>query len=138
MPGFLPTIRPSVASYGKTVVDRRPAKDLDRESPAADFNNVRADLAYVAQTAPLLGVRVANNGVTASVASYAPTTVASPTPTRLGAGSVQVDMPTGVTVTSASVSVHGATVMGSAIELVSATRVVVRTTADAGFELQVR
>jgi hypothetical protein len=127
-----------VASYGKTVVDRKPANDLDREAPAANWNDLRADAAYLAQTCPLLVVRVTNNGATASVASYAPSLVATPAAIRLGAGSVQVDMPAGVTVTSASVSVHGTTVMGSAIELVSATRVVVRTTADAGFELQVR
>lgn len=81
MPGFLPTTTPSIGSYGQDVVDRRPVKDPTMESSAVDYNNLRADLAYVAQTAPRWVVRVTSATGPSPVIAFSAPSFSTPQPT---------------------------------------------------------
>jgi hypothetical protein len=71
MPGKLPANRPVSLDYGKDVIDRTPVKDQDRQTGASTWNDLKADLAFVARMCPLARIKVTNNGTVAAVAAIA-------------------------------------------------------------------
>lgn len=102
--GHLPT-RPNSGTYADHFVDERPAERPDTELPAAVFNNVMDDLAWCARMTSLLKIRIANNGVSATVVEVSgPEGVQTSdvVATRTGAGEVTVNWTaTGISATDA-------------------------------------
>ena len=94
MAGLLPGTRPLSANFGPDMVDDKPVEDTDRELAAENFNALKADSSYAARMTPLLKVRVANDGVTATVEGViGPESVvpANVTVVRTGVGVVTID-----------------------------------------------
>ena len=126
MPGFLPAVTPSIGSYGQDVKDRRPVKDPTMESGADDYNNLRADLAYVAQTAPRSVVRV-TGGATPAVAFFAPSFKASPSVAWVGVGTGHIvtfgalSTIRGAIATLETNAVCGCTISGNTVTVFNAT-----------------
>ena len=131
MPGFLPTTRPLSASYGPDMVDDDPVVDPNLETPAARWNDVKADLAFVASVAPLAIVRVDVAGGVATKVRVRGLASASVTVTIGGLGFVQVDF-AGITVLDAEANPINTADSRAVAEVFSATRVNVRTYQTAG------
>lgn len=93
MSGLLPATRPLSANYGPDLENDAPVEDPDREIDATNLNKMKADLAYVARTAPLLHVLVENSGAAsvASVIGPEGVVVGNVTVNRSAAGKVDVD-----------------------------------------------
>lgn len=58
MPGFLPGQRPNSGSYGGDMVDEDPVAQPSLETSAVAWNNLKADLAFLASVSPLAVVHV--------------------------------------------------------------------------------
>lgn len=113
MSGLLPATRPLSSSYGPDLENDAPVEDPDRELDASNINKMKADLAYVGRTTPLLVLYVTNNGATATVVTALGPEgfdVGSITINRIGAGIVDLDMlSTGLTFAFAQVSAEATT-----------------------------
>lgn len=132
----LPTTRPTSDTYGPDLTNDGHVVDRERELDADNWNKAKADIAAACEVAPLAIIRIANDGVTATVAAQRPAALGTVTATRAGSGYVDVTFPGGVTPLDAIVTVRGAATLATSTQI---TGQVVRcwTSADADFTLLV-
>jgi len=102
----LPTSRPSVDTYGPSLVNDQPVADRTRELDATSWNAMRDDVAAMGAVVPFAVLRIDVSGGVAALGAKLPSALTSPTLTYVGTGNVKVTISGPVPVVASACAIN--------------------------------